>query len=79
MELIFESQQRLLSDGTSIPAHIRERLMENSKLVRDNDPYVGWTTKPQGGPFPEYSSVAIQKLEDDVVEEMVARKESKSK
>jgi len=53
--------------------------MENSKLVRDNDPYVGWTTKPQGGPFPEYSSVAIQKLEDDVVEEMVARKESKSK
>lgn len=27
-------------------------------------------------PFPEYSSVAIQKLEDDVVEEMVARRKS---
>lgn len=73
MELIFESQQRLLSDGTNIPAHIRKRFMENSKLARDNDPYVGWTRSPQDGPFPEYCSAALQKLEDDVVAEMVAR------
>jgi hypothetical protein len=30
-------------------------------------------------PFPEYSSAAIQKLEDDVVEEMVARRKSTAK
>jgi hypothetical protein len=29
-------------------------------------------------PFPEYSSAAIQKLEDDVVEEIVARRKSKA-
>lgn len=34
--------------------------------------------RPQDGPFPEYSSAAIQKLEDDVVEEMVARRKSKA-
>ncbi|KAH8161949.1 hypothetical protein CIB48_g6284 [Xylaria polymorpha] len=67
MELIFESQQMLLLDGTNIPAHIRKRFMESSKLARDNDPYVGWTRSPQDGPFPEYSSAAIQKLEDDVL------------
>ncbi|KAL5330823.1 hypothetical protein ACEPPN_000347 [Leptodophora sp. 'Broadleaf-Isolate-01'] len=78
MELIFESQQRLLLDGTNIPAHIRKRFMENSKLARDNDPYVGWTRSPQDGPFPEYSSAAIQKLEDDVIEEMVARRNLKA-
>jgi len=78
MELIFESQQRLLLDGTNIPAHIRKRFIENLKLARDNDPYVGWTRSPKDGPFPEYSSVDIQKLEDDVVEEMVARRKSKA-
>lgn len=77
MELIFESQQRLLLEGKNITAHIRKRFMENSKLVRDNDPYVGWTRSLQDGPFPEYSSAAIQKLEDDVVKEMVARRKSK--
>ena len=79
MELIFESQQRLLLDGTNIPAHIRKRFIENSKLTRDNDPYVGWTRNLQDGPFPEYSIAAIQKLEEDVVEEMVARRKSKAK
>ncbi len=77
MELIFESQQRLLLEGSNITAHIRKRFMENSKLVRDNDPYVGWTRSLQDGPFPEYSSAAIQTLEDDVVKEMVARRKSK--
>jgi thiamine kinase-like enzyme len=46
MELIFESQQMLLSDGTNILAHFRKRFIENSKLARDNDPYVGWTRSP---------------------------------
>ena len=78
MELIFESQQRLLLNGTNIPAHIRKRFIENSKLARDNDPYVGWTRRAQDGPFPEYSSAAIQKLEDDVVEDMVARRKSEA-
>ncbi|MCJ1234016.1 hypothetical protein MMC14_001974 [Varicellaria rhodocarpa] len=79
MELIFESQQRVLSDGTNIPAHIRKRLMEHSRVARDDDPYVGWTRKSEDGPFPEYSSSAFQGLEDDVVEEMVARRKSKAK
>ena len=74
MELIFESQQRYLIDGNNIPAHIRKRFLESSKLARDNDPYVGWTRVPQDGPFSEYSSAAIQQLEDDVVEEMIARR-----
>jgi thiamine kinase-like enzyme len=74
MELIFESQQRLLSDGTNIPAHIRKRFMENLKLARDNDPYVGWARSSQDGPIPEYSSAAIRKLEGDALEEMVKRR-----
>lgn len=77
MELIFESRQRLLLDGTNIPAHIRKRFMEKSKLTRDNDPYAGWTRSPHDGPFPEYSNADVQKLEDDVVEEMVTRKKSR--
>ncbi|KAH8590400.1 hypothetical protein B0O99DRAFT_634796 [Bisporella sp. PMI_857] len=52
MELIFESQRRLLLDGTNIPAHIRKRFMENSKLARDNDPYVSWTRNHRMGLFP---------------------------
>jgi hypothetical protein len=50
----------------------------NSKLARDIDPYVGWTRSPQDGPFPEYSSAAIQKLKDNVVEDMVERRKSKA-
>jgi Phosphotransferase enzyme family len=80
MELIFESQQRLLSDGTNIPAHIRKRFMEMARLARDSDPYVGWTRRStqDGGPVPEYSGAAMQKLEDDVVEEMIARRKAKA-
>lgn len=77
MELIFESQQRLLSDGTNIPAHIRKRFIENSKLTRDSDLYGGWTRSPDETFF-EYSGAAFQKLEDDVVEDMLARRKSKA-
>ncbi|PVH70374.1 hypothetical protein DL98DRAFT_564197 [Cadophora sp. DSE1049] len=69
---------QVLLDSNNIPAHIRKRFIENSKLARDYDPYVGWTRSPQDGPFPEFSSAAIQKLEDDVVEEIVARRKSKA-
>lgn len=79
MELIFESQQMFLSNGTNIPAHIRKRFKQNSKLARDNDPYVGWTRNPLDGPFPDYSSAAFQELEDDVVSEMMTRRQSKAK
>lgn len=79
MELIFESQQSLLSDGTNIPAHIRKRFIQSSKLTRDNDRYVGWTRSLQDAPFSEYSSASIQKFEDDVIEEMVTRRRLKAK
>ncbi|TVY48709.1 hypothetical protein LOCC1_G001402 [Lachnellula occidentalis] len=79
MELVFESQQKLLSDGNNIGAHIRKRFIENSMLERDNDPCLGgWTRSPQGGPLLEYSTAAFQKLEDDVVEEMVAKRKAKA-
>lgn len=76
--LIYESQQRKLSNGTNISAQIRKRVMENSKVIRDNDPYVGWTRSSQDGPLPNYSSAAFQKLEDDLVEEMLARRKLKA-
>ncbi|KAH8807646.1 hypothetical protein F5884DRAFT_880897 [Xylogone sp. PMI_703] len=74
MELIFESQQTPLLNGNNTPDHIRKRFMEYLQLVRDEDPYVGWIRKSQGEPFPDYSSAAIQKLEDDVVDEIVAKR-----
>jgi hypothetical protein len=76
--LIYESQQRKLSNGTNISSHIRKRVIENSKLTRDNDPYVGWTRSSQDGLLPDYSSAAFQKLEDDLVEEMLARRKLKA-
>jgi hypothetical protein len=76
--LIYESQQRKLSNGTNISSHIRKRVMENSKLTWDNDPYVGWTRSSQDGPPLDYSSAAFQKLEDDLVEEMLARRKLKA-
>ncbi|KFZ19076.1 hypothetical protein V502_03861 [Pseudogymnoascus sp. VKM F-4520 (FW-2644)] len=79
MELIYESQRRLLSNGNNISSQIRNKLMENSKLTRDNDPYVGWTRSSHDGPLPEYSSASFQKLVDDLVEAMIARRKAKAK
>ncbi|KAH8596748.1 hypothetical protein B0O99DRAFT_619837 [Bisporella sp. PMI_857] len=53
--------------------------MENSKFARDNDPYVGWTRSLEDKPFPEYSSAAIRKLEDNIAEEMAAIRKSNAK
>lgn len=79
MELIYESQQKFFLDGTNIPAHIRKRFLEKCRLVRDSDPYVGWTREPKNGPFVEHSSADLQKLEDDVVEKMLAKRKAKAK
>ncbi|TVY14770.1 hypothetical protein LARI1_G008193 [Lachnellula arida] len=78
MELVNESRERLLSDGNNIGAHIRKRFLEYSMLERDDDPCLGWTRSPLGGPLLEYSSAEFQKLEDDVVEEMVAKRKAKA-
>ena len=52
IELIFESQQRRLSKGTNIPAHIRKRFREVMGLSRDKDPYVpGRLEMRRGGGF----------------------------
>ncbi|TVY35546.1 hypothetical protein LSUB1_G005579 [Lachnellula subtilissima] len=74
MELVFESQQRLLLDGNNIGAHIRKRFIEYLMLELDEYPCIGWTRSPQAGPLLEYSSAAFHKLENDVIEEMVAKR-----
>ena len=76
MEVIFESQQRVFTDGTNIPAHIRKRFIKALKLIRDDDPYAGWVRNLQEEPVPDLSMAAFQKLEDDVVGEMIARRRS---
>ncbi|KFX95556.1 hypothetical protein V490_03785 [Pseudogymnoascus sp. VKM F-3557] len=78
MELIYESQQRLLLNRKNISARIRKTIMEYSKLTRDNDPYAGWTRNPQDGPCLEYSSADIQKLVYDMVKETDARRKLKA-
>lgn len=79
MELIFESQQRRLLEGTNIPAHIRKRFREVLRLCRDKHPYVGWKCEAEGGSLPEFSRDDAQKLEDDVVADMIRRRHVKAK
>lgn len=74
MELLFESRQEMLAEGTNVPAHMRRRFRERLQLSRDEDPYIGW--KPEQG-APGFSRADGQKLEDDVVAEMIARRQSK--
>lgn len=52
--------------------------MESLKLCRDNDPYVGWIRNPEDGPLPVYSSTSTEKLENDAIEEVIARREAKA-
>lgn len=78
MGLVFESRQRLLLDGNNIGAHIRKRVIEYSMLRRDDNLCLGWTRSSQDGPLLEYSSAEYQKLEDEVVEEMVAKRKAKA-
>ncbi|KAK3313327.1 hypothetical protein B0H66DRAFT_642897 [Apodospora peruviana] len=80
LELIIESQQRRLLEGTNIPAHIRKRFMEVLRLFRDKHPYMGWKCEALegGSPLPELSRDDSQKLEDDVVGDMIGRKQAKA-
>ncbi|KAJ0165757.1 hypothetical protein CTA2_10080 [Colletotrichum tanaceti] len=77
MEVLSESRQRRLAEGSNIPAHIRERFMQRLQLRRHEDPYIGWVPKNQGAAPPEFSRADAQRLEDDIVAEMVARRQSK--
>ncbi|KAF1952418.1 hypothetical protein CC80DRAFT_452161 [Byssothecium circinans] len=79
MELIFESQQRRLLEGMNIPAHIRKRFRQVLRLSRDKDPYVGWKCEPKEGLLPEFSRDDGQKLEDDVVAEIIGGRQAKLK
>jgi hypothetical protein len=78
MELIFESQQRRLLEGTNIPAHIRKRFQELLRLSRDESPYVGWKRDTDGESLPEFSRADVQKLEDEVVADIVGRRQGKA-
>ncbi|GJD03134.1 hypothetical protein ColKHC_11959 [Colletotrichum higginsianum] len=75
--VLSESRQRRLAEGSNIPAHIRERFMQRLHLRRHEDPYIGWVPKNQGAAPPEFSRADAQRLEDDVVAEMVAQGQSK--
>ncbi|ETS79644.1 hypothetical protein PFICI_09497 [Pestalotiopsis fici W106-1] len=74
-ELIYESQQRHLAIGTNIPAHVRKRFKDYFRLVRDNDPYIGWTSGLEDIEFPAWDDAVAQKMEDDVIQEMIIRRQ----
>ncbi|KAK1840551.1 hypothetical protein CCHR01_16825 [Colletotrichum chrysophilum] len=69
MEILFESRQRRLAEGSNIPAIIRQRFMQRLHLRRDEDPYIGWVPKNQGEAQPVFSRADAQRLEDDVIAE----------
>lgn len=75
MELIFESQQRSLLAGSNIPARIRKRFLEFSHLTRDHDLFSGWTSTEKSGQ--DCDTVDIQKIEDDVISEVMAERAAK--
>ncbi|PMD32229.1 hypothetical protein L207DRAFT_610250 [Hyaloscypha variabilis F] len=72
MELIYESQQRCLLEGTSISAHIRKQFLVIGQLVKDEDPYLGWTRAE--GPTVDIDKTTFQRLEDEAIEQMQAKK-----
>ena len=57
VEIIFESQQRSLSNGTDVPANIRKRFKEKFRLVGAEDPCIGWVLAK--GVRPVYSPADI--------------------
>ncbi len=65
-------------EGTNIPAVVRKRFRDLFLLVPGEGPYLGWTCKTEGGSPPKSSSRgAAQKLEGDVVAEVVCRRRQK--
>ncbi|OHE97904.1 hypothetical protein CORC01_06767 [Colletotrichum orchidophilum] len=73
MELLFESRQRRLVEGSNIPAVIRQRFVQRLQLRRDEDPYIGWVPEDEGAAQPVFSRADAQSLEDDVVAEIIGR------
>ncbi|KAI0176835.1 kinase-like domain-containing protein [Pestalotiopsis sp. NC0098] len=74
-ELVYESQQRHLGNGTNIPAHIRKIFMEYFQLVRDDDPYVGWISELKDNELPPWSNETAQKMEDDAIQAMLVKRQ----
>ena len=72
MELIYESQQRLLLEGFNLPAHIRRNFWEVGGLVKNSNIYRGWMRRD--GCKVEFDEASYQKLVDDVIEEMSANR-----
>ncbi|EGX91216.1 Protein kinase-like domain [Cordyceps militaris CM01] len=75
VELIFESQQRFLFEGSNIPAQIRVRFLQYCNLTRDQNIYRGWTNQVENSPT--YDADIIQKIEDDVIAEVMAKRAAK--
>ncbi|KAF6832870.1 hypothetical protein CMUS01_06742 [Colletotrichum musicola] len=71
MEIMFESRQKRLLEGSNIPAHIRQRFLQKLRLRRDEYPYVGWVPAV-------FTRADAQALEDEVVAEMVATRQAKA-
>lgn len=68
-ELVFTSQQKLLSNGKNVGAQLRNRFLGRSKMVRDKDLYVGWTRDLQNGPFQDFSAAEFQRLLEQLIAE----------
>lgn len=70
-ELMFESRCRYLAEGRNIGALIRKRFIEMLRLSRSTDPYVGWIRDEKEGPAPKFTGADAEKLENDVIDEVI--------
>ncbi|KAI3537145.1 hypothetical protein CABS02_12254 [Colletotrichum abscissum] len=77
MQLLFESRQRRLREGNNIPAIIRERFMKRLQLRRDEDSYLGWVPNDDEAARLVLSLADVKSLEDDVIAETNARRQTK--
>ncbi|KAK4040968.1 hypothetical protein C8A01DRAFT_45794 [Parachaetomium inaequale] len=71
-------KERLKDITPPSPSHLR-RFGEMLGLSRDEDPYVGWKCEAGAASPPEFSREDAQRLEDDVVAEMIRRRQAKAK
>ena len=62
-----------------MPAHIRKRFREVLRLTRDEHPYAGWKCETKGTFLPKFSRDDAQKLEDDVVADVIGRRQAKAR
>jgi hypothetical protein len=59
-------------ESTNVPGNFRKRFLGMGGLVRDVDPYVGLRGREKVAA--EFHSAAAKKLENNVVEEVVAKR-----